>query len=171
MHTTASTPSTPHATAWQGGMAGAQAGRGEMHPVFPSCSPSPLSPLFPLFSFSPWFLGAFSTTLLPAPASSLLVPFPCLVFPQFCCSVCHCLIVILTTHPHDVLLPPLSPFPLPTHQQAAFGCEASPTWIAGMLAAAPEEDPVTKEHTTLSSNTFPFLMSVRTRRCSCRALP
>ena len=40
-----------------------------------------------------------------------------------------------------------------------------------MLAAAPEEDPVTKEHTTLSSNTFPFLMSVRTRRCSCCALP
>ena len=49
----------------------------------------------------------------------------------------------------------LASFPLSTHQQAALGCEASCTWIAGMLAAAPAEDPVTKEHTTTSSNTSP----------------
>ena len=51
------------------------------------------------------------------------------------------------------------------------------TWVrcfthmeAGMLAAAPEEDLVIKEHTILSSNTSPFLMSVSTRRYSCCAL-
>ena len=47
MHTTTTTPYTPHATvAWHGGMAGAHAGRGEMHLVFPPCFP--LSPLLPL---------------------------------------------------------------------------------------------------------------------------
>ena len=55
---------------------------------------------------------------------------------------------------HGVLLSPslfLSSFPLPTHQQTALGCEASRTWRAGMLAAAPEEDLVTKEQITPSS--------------------
>ena len=161
---------TPHATAWHGGMAGAHAGRGEMHPVFPSCPPHSTFPLSsPLFLFSLVSGCTPSTTLLPlhAPSFLLLVWFS----PQSCCSVCHCVIVILTTHSHDVLLPPpLSSFPLPTHQQTALGCEASCTRRAGMLAA-PEEDLLTKEHTALPPTPPPFLMSVRTRRCSCRALP
>ena len=134
--------------------------------------PSPLSPapLFPL-CFSPWFLGAHPAPLffsLPSSPSFLLLVW---FSPQSCCSVCHCVIVILTTHSHDVLLPPpLSSFPLPTHQQTALGCEASCTRRAGMLAA-PEEDLLTKEHTALPPTPPPFLMSVRTRRCSCRALP
>ena len=72
MHTTTS-PSTPHTTAWQGGMAGAHAGRGEMHPVFPSCSPypfsrSPLSLSLPLFPF--WVNIHHSTPLFsPFPSS------------------------------------------------------------------------------------------------------
>ena len=39
------------------------------------------------------------------------------------------------------------------------------------MLAAPEEDLLTKEHTALPPTPPPFLMSVRTRRCSCRALP
>ena len=131
---------------------------------------SPLS-LFPIFLFSLVSGCTSSTTpLFPHSPSVLLLVWG---FPQSCCSVCHTIIVILTTHLYDVLLPPpLSSFPLPTHQQAALGCEASCTWIAGMLAAAPEEDLVTKEHTILSSNTPPpFLMSVNTRHCSSCALP
>ena len=170
MHTTTTIPTTPHATAWHGGMGGAQAGRGGMHPVF-HLGPPP-SPLFPPFFFSPWLLGAHATPLL-----SLFLPplvsSPCLVSPQSYCSVCHCMVVILTTRPHGVLLFPLSlsSFPLPTHQQAALGCDASPTWRAGMLAAPPEEDLVTKEHTALPPTPPPFLMFMRTRRCSCCALP
>ena len=133
------------------------------------------SPLLflPLF-FSPWFLGVHPAPLFsPAPASSPSFLLLVWLRNQSYCSVCHCLIVILTTHSHGVLLPPpsLSSFPLPTHQQAALGCEASRTWRAGMLAAAPEEDLVTKEHTALPPTPPPFLMSVRTRRCSCCALP
>ena len=111
-------PSTPHATAWHGGMAGAQAGRGEMRPVFPSSSPSPLPP--PQFSFLLGFwVHTPSTTLLPAPASSPFISSPCLVFPQSCCSVCHCMSVILTTHSHNVLLFPSLPLFLPLHSQHA----------------------------------------------------
>ena len=123
---------------------------------------SPFTPLLPLFLFSLVSRCTPSTTLLLPPSYP---PFssPCLDFPQSCCSVCHCMIVILTTHSHGVLLPPsLSSFPLPTHQQTALGCEASCTWIAGMPAAAPEEDPVTKEQVAPPSNTSVFLMSVRT---------
>ena len=101
---------TPHATAWHGGMAGAPAGRGgEMHPVFPSCFPSPLfPPLLPLF-FSPWFLGVHPAPLFsPAPASSPSFLLLVWLRNQSYCSVCHCLIVILTTHSHGVLLSPFS---------------------------------------------------------------
>ena len=104
-------PSTPHATAWHGGMAGAHAGRGEMHLVFPSCSPP--SPLFFSLSFPPFLLFLASgctpsTTLLPAPASSPSFLLLVWLRNQSYCSVCHCLIVILTTHSHGVLLSPFS---------------------------------------------------------------
>ena len=123
-------PSTPHATAaWHGGMGGAQAGRGEMHPFFHRAPPLlflPSSPLFPIFLFSLVSGCAPSTTLLPSPASSPLVSSPCLVFPQSCCSVRHCIIVILTTHSHNVLLPPSSLlFPTPN---TPAGC----TWMRGL---------------------------------------
>ena len=132
-----------------------------MHPVFPPCSPPlpffPLPPLSPLLLF---FLASGCTRHTPLPPSLLPSSFLLPVwFAQPCCSVCHCLIVILTTHSHNAAFSPSLPlsssFPLPTRQQAALGCEASPTWRAGVLAASLEADLVTKEHTILSSNTSP----------------
>ena len=78
-----------------------------MHPVFPPCSPSPLSPaLPPFFLFSLVFGCTPSTTLLPF---FPLVFSPCLALKPIGCSVCHTIIVILTTHLYDVLLPSFSP--------------------------------------------------------------
>ena len=79
-------------------------------PPLSSFSRSPLPPLL----FSLVFGCAPSTTLLFSPFFPL-VSSPCLVFPQSWCSVCHCVIVILTAHT-VCCFPPLSFSPL-SHSQ------------------------------------------------------
>ena len=66
----------------------------------------------------------------------------------------------------------LASFPLSTLQQAALGCEASCTWIAGMLAAAPAEDLVTKEHTVpvLQHLPLPHVCEYTTLQLLCTAI-
>ena len=125
-------------------------------PCFPSWPP-PFPPLPPIFLFSLASRCTRHTTLVPLPSPPHFFSLP--GFPPILLQrvpLHHC-------GPHHsptwCAAPPALPlsfFPLPTHQQAALGCEASCTWIAGMLAAAPEEDPVTKEHTTPSSTTSPL---------------
>ena len=119
----------------------------------------------PLFLFSLVSRCTSSTTLLPRPRFFPLVSSPCLASKPILLQR----VPLPDCDPHHSLtwcaafpLLSLSFLATPTHQQAAFGCEASPTWIAGMLAAAPEEDPVTKEQVAPPSNTSVFLMSVRT---------
>lgn len=155
-------------------MAGAPAGRGgEMHPVFPSCFPSPLFPsLLPLFLFSLVSRCTPSTTLL-LPPSYPAVSSPCLAFPQSCCSVRHCMIAILTTHPHGVLLPPcLSPLSHSQHtSRLHLDARLDPHGVQGCWQHHLKRTLSLRSTPPLPPTPPPFLMSVRTRCCSCCALP
>ena len=77
--------------------------------------PSLLSPSLPPFPF--WVHTQHHSS--PRPRFFPLVSSPCLVFYQPCCSVCHCMIVILTTHSHNAAFFPSPPLFPPSHSQHA----------------------------------------------------
>ena len=156
-------------------MAEAHVGRGEMHAVFPPCSPSlSFHPSSPPFSF---LLGFWVHTQHHTSPSPFILPPPFLLLvwlSQSYCSVCHCMIVILTTHSHGVLHPPLSLFPSSHSQHTSrlhLDARLDPHGEQGCRQQHLKRTLSQRSTPPLPPTPPPFLMSVRTRRCSCCALP
>ena len=80
----------------------------------------PYSPPLPP-PFSSFLLGLQVHTQHHTSPSPFIPPFFFSLpdFPQSCCSVCHCMIVILTTHSHNAAFFPSPPLFPPSHSQHA----------------------------------------------------